>query len=454
MKPITLSKPPVIWKTLGPSFILLGLALGSGELILWPFLTANWGLGLLWGALLGITLQFFLNTEVIRYSLSWSESVFVGFRKLSPILPVWFILSTVIPWSLPGFSSATAEIMHSLFPAVSAKIFAIGLLLLVGFLLSFGKSLYKTMVRFQTIIIVVSLLMIIYLVVRLSDSAAWSQAAFGLVGRGDGWWFFPAGVKASAFLAAFAYAGAGGNLNLAQTYYIREKGFGMGAFASKITGLLSKSQSSKIRGSTFPQTAGNIQRWKHWWHFTNIEHALIFWFLGLTTIILLAILSYSTVFGQEVSSGLSFLHAESAVIGSQLGSGLGVLFLVIAAFMLFSTQLGVLESSSRIISENISLITNWRKNATDPTRGFAALVWFQIAVGIIVYLSGMTEPRALITLSAILNAAAMMVSFGLLFFLNRRSLQPAQRIGNFRKFVLLFGVAFFLILLAVTVFGW
>ncbi|NCN82623.1 MAG: hypothetical protein GW947_01525 [Candidatus Pacebacteria bacterium] len=454
MKPITLSKPPVVWKTLGPSFILLGLALGSGELILWPFLTANWGLGLLWGALLGITLQFFLNTEVIRYSLSWSESVFVGFRKLSPILPVWFILSTVIPWSLPGFSSATAEIMHSLFPAVSAKIFAIGLLLLVGFLLSFGKSLYKTMVRFQTIIIVVSLATIVYLVARLSDGAAWSQAALGLVGHGDGWWFFPAGVKASAFLAAFAYAGAGGNLNLAQTYYIREKGFGMGAFASKITGLLSKSQSSKIRGSTFPQTAGNIQRWKHWWHFTNLEHALIFWFLGLATIILLAILSYSTVFGQEVSSGLSFLHAESAVIGSQLGSGLGVLFLVIAAFMLFSTQLGVLESSSRIISENISLMTNWRKNATDPTRGFAALVWFQIAVGIIVYLSGMTEPRALITLSAILNAAAMMVSFGLLFFLNRRSLQPAQRIGNFRKFVLLFGVVFFLILLAVTVFGW
>jgi hypothetical protein len=45
-----LPQPPSLWRTIGPSFILLGLALGSGELILWPFIAANYGLGLLWGA--------------------------------------------------------------------------------------------------------------------------------------------------------------------------------------------------------------------------------------------------------------------------------------------------------------------------------------------------------------------------------------------------------------------
>src|SRR4030042_2651807 len=106
-----LPSPPKLIKAIGPSFILLGLALGSGELILWPYLTANYGLGLIWGALLGITFQFFLNLEIMRYSLIWGESVFVGFKRLSRLWPFWFIISTFIPWALPGFSSASAQIL-------------------------------------------------------------------------------------------------------------------------------------------------------------------------------------------------------------------------------------------------------------------------------------------------------------------------------------------------------
>ena len=78
-----LPKPLSLKNTLGPSFILLGLALGSGELIMWPYLAANYGLGLLWGGLLGISFQYILNTEIMRYTLAWGESVFVGLKKIS-----------------------------------------------------------------------------------------------------------------------------------------------------------------------------------------------------------------------------------------------------------------------------------------------------------------------------------------------------------------------------------
>lgn len=454
MKSVVLKSPPSIWKTLGPSFILLGLALGSGELILWPFLAANYGLGLLWGAVLGITLQFFLNTEVMRYSLSWSESVFVGFRRLSPLLPIWFIISTAIPWSLPGFSSATAEILHSLLPQIPQTVLAIALLLLTGIMLTFGTSLYKTMVRTQTIIILLSLFMIVFLAIQITGSESWTAAAFGLVGKGTGWWLFPEGVKLSAFLAAFAYAGAGGNLNLAQSYYIREKGLGMGAYADKISGILQKSRPTVIRGSTFPQTKLNTTRWIAWWRFARLEHGIVFWGLGLGTIILLSVLSFATVHGQEVSSGLSFLHAQAEAIGLLLGAPVAMSFLIVAAFMLFSTQLGVLESSGRIIAENISLIKNWGKNKADQSKGFAIIIWVQIIVGVVVYLAGFSEPRGLITLSAILNAAAMMVSFGLLLVLNTKRLQPQQRPSRLRKLVLSFGAVFFLLLLVTTLLGW
>ena len=82
LKPPQLLPPPLPFKKLlGPSFILLGLGLGSGEIILWPYLASNWGLGIAWGAMLGILFQFFINMEIERYSLARGESVFWGLAR-------------------------------------------------------------------------------------------------------------------------------------------------------------------------------------------------------------------------------------------------------------------------------------------------------------------------------------------------------------------------------------
>jgi len=98
-----LPKPPPLKKLIGPSFILLGLGLGSGELILWPYLASNYGFGIIWGAVLGITLQFFINMEIERYTLVTGESIFVGLsRKFKKIAPMWFLISTFLPWIWPG----------------------------------------------------------------------------------------------------------------------------------------------------------------------------------------------------------------------------------------------------------------------------------------------------------------------------------------------------------------
>ena len=100
---------------LGPSFILLGLGLGSGELILWPYLTSNWGMGIIWGAILGVTFQFFINMEIERYALARGESVFVGFARKLKILPGWFIFSTFICWIWPGIIATSARLFGEVF---------------------------------------------------------------------------------------------------------------------------------------------------------------------------------------------------------------------------------------------------------------------------------------------------------------------------------------------------
>jgi len=233
-----LPKPLSLKKLIGPSFILLGLGLGSGELILWPYLASNYGLGIMWGALLGITFQFFINMEIERYALITGESIFVGLaRKLKGISPVWFILSTLIPWMWPGIIASAATLLAHVFGINYSPILPIGLLILIGLILTLGPVIYKTQEIFQRTLIVVGVPFILILALFFAKTPDWQNLAEGLIGKGDGFWFLPAGISLATFLGAFAYSGAGGNINLAQSYYIKEKGYGMGKFSGRITSI-------------------------------------------------------------------------------------------------------------------------------------------------------------------------------------------------------------------------
>ncbi|MFH2118185.1 MAG: Nramp family divalent metal transporter, partial [Candidatus Paceibacterota bacterium] len=180
-----------------------------------------------------------------------------------------------------------------------------------------------------------------------------------------------------------------------------------------------------------------------------LEHFLVFWLLGFLTIVVLAILSKTLIYGNEVGEGLAFLYAEAAVITSQSHALLGNVFLLVAGMMLFSTHLGILESSSRIISENIFLFFSNQKK-TNLSFGFYTALWLQIGLGIVIYLVGWQEPRFLLTLSAVLNAAAMMVAFPLVFWLNKKHLPKAYQPHWLRLFLMLAAFIFFVILVGVT----
>jgi len=449
-----LPQPPSLVKSIGPSFLLLGLALGSGELIMWPYLTANWGLGLIWGALLGITFQYLLNTEVMRYTLAWGESIFMGFRRLHWGIAVWYILSTFIPWSLPGFSSASADIMHSLLPGVSTQTFVFFFLIMTGILLSSGKTLYKTMERFNKTIILLGLPFLLLLVAIVTKYTDWITLFAGYAGQGNGWRFLPKGVEIAAFLGAFAYSGAGGNLNLAQSYYVKEKGFGMGAYAQKISSLFSgKSQAVNLEGALFSDTSANRSAWKKWWRMIVTEHGLVFWGLGILTISCTALLSYVLVYGKPVQAGLSFIFTEAEMIGAAISPVFRVFFLVIVAGMLFSTQTGVLESSSRIISENVLLLFYKKGRRYNTSIAFYVALWSQLGLAAFLYVNGYKDARGVLTMAAVMNAAAMMVSFPLVWILNRQRLPKYCRSSFLRNIAYAIAFAFFVFFVGMTIKG-
>jgi hypothetical protein len=94
----------------GASVILLATALGSGELLIWPYITTQAGVGLLWLATLGFLSQYFLNMEIERYTLATGETAVAGFTRFWKPWGIIFILGAILPNLFPGWvtSSATA----------------------------------------------------------------------------------------------------------------------------------------------------------------------------------------------------------------------------------------------------------------------------------------------------------------------------------------------------------
>lgn len=444
---------PKLRKLIGPSFIILGLGLGSGEVILWPYLTSNFGLGMAWAIVLGITMQFFINMEVERYAIIHGESIFVGFARRWKWLPAWFILSTFFGFGWPGIGLAGAMLVSGALGVDHVHQVAIVLFLCIGFFLTLGRVLYKSVEKLQMVVIGLGVPFIFLLALYLSRSADVVALARGLMGQGEGFWFLPMGVPLATFLGALAYSGAGGNLNLAQSCYVRDKGYGMGRYADRITSLITgegSSQQISLRGSTFAITDENMKRWHKWWKVTNLEHLFIFWGLGLVMMVLLSFLSYVTTFGAAGNAeGIHFILQEAAVIAERTLPVFGMLFLVATGLMLLATQLTVLDSTSRIMTENALLL--FKKRTARVSLWYYLILWTQIFFGIAVFSLGFDQPRELIVLGAVVNAFTMFISTGLLFLFNNRVLARPFRPSLWRNAALLFTFIFLGFFCGVTV---
>ncbi len=451
LKPLksgTLPEAPLsIRKMIGPSFVLLGLGLGSGELILWPYLSGNYGLGIIWGALLGITMQFFLNMEIERYTLVNGESVFVGFARIFKYLPFWFIFSTLAAWLWPGLVGSSAKIITHIIGFGDYRVLGIILLLFIGSILTLSKVIYKTIEKVLKYIILISIPLIIIIVLIVAKSTDYLALMKGLVGVGKGYFFIPLGFPLMTFLGALAYAGAGGNLNLAQSFYIKEKSYGMGKYSSKITSLITAKNIDKdtiLEGTTFDETNNiELNKFNQWWKLINKEHFLVFWGGGLFTILLLSLLSYSTVHNKpNIVDGLNFIFMQADTISSQAFPLLGIILMLITASMLLTTQLGVFDACCRVIAENVAIIKKEDKNVNISKVYFAA-VWTFVLLGIIVFLSGFNEPKLLVITSAVINAVCMFVYSGIFLRLNTKYLPKNASMKLSRKLAITFIFLFF-----------
>ena len=442
---------PGLRAMLGPGIILVGLSIGSGEFVLWPRLTAQWGFALFWACWIGVTIQFFLNMEIERYTLATGESAVTGFVRLSPIFGPVFILCGTLPWIWPGWATGAATLL-SWQVGGPVGVYAVAGLVLCGLLLSLGPVVYRTVETIQIGLVglIFALVLVLSFLVIPADSVRGLVAGALQVGH------VPEGMNLPLLLGALAFAGAGGTGNLAQSNYIKDKGYGMGRFIGRLTSpFTGREEGASEVGIVFGDERDQLLRWRVWWRRANLEHLVTFYFLCLLSLALFCLLTHALLAQSDaVPEGIGFIREQSRVLSERFGPFASRLFLLAGTAVLFSTELGILDAVTRVVADLVKVTYLREHPRWGLSRLYLVILWSFIGFGIAILLAGFTQPLALLVLSASLNAVVMFLYSGLLFWLGWRCYERPLRPSPLRFIALVVSFCFFGYFTLLTIADW
>jgi hypothetical protein len=441
--------PSQVWRIVGPGMVGAGVGLASGEFILWPYISSQVGLVFLWGAVVGVIIQWFLNMEIERYTLATGETALTGFNRYGKHWGLFFAIMTYFANLWPGWATSSAAMLTYLFGGGDPRWIAIGILVTIGVILTFAPVVYVMLERLILVkVLAVGLLVVLALIFAIRGN---TYRALGDAVTNPQ---FPVETLGFALMmGAIAYAGAGGGQNLCQSNWIRDKGFGMGVHVPRLTSPVTgeKEADPTANGYTFPQDEVNLARWRRWWKFANVEQAMTFVGITVVTIVFTSMLAYATLFGNPaVENKISFLKVEGMTLQSLVGGWFGYLFWAIGAFSLFAAAAGIVDYTSRLASDMIKA-RYLRTSTVTESKLYFALVWGLVAFGIIVLLAGLDQPLVLLVISACTAGTMMFVYSGLLWWMNSRALPRAIRISLLRAAVMLFSFLAFGFLAVFTI---
>jgi hypothetical protein len=437
-------RPLPLGKVLGPGVILAGLGVGSGEYILWPYMASTVGMGFLWAAFLGVTVQFFLNMEIERYTLATGETAVAGFVRFWKPWGVLFCVFTIAPYMWPGWATSGVTIFTFLIGGGNVTMITIAVLVASGIALTVSPVVYRTLEWAQFFKVGLTLVFLAVAIVAAIGPSAWAQLPATVTSVGQ----FPdtSILPVSLVLSGLVFAGAGGVNNLVQSNWIRDKGFGMGVYIPRIVSPITGEEvAAPATGSMVRQDEENLRRFRGWWAVANKEQFVSFWFICVFSITVFSALAYSTLEGQRIagSANLAFIRAEGEILKTVVAPWFGTFFWVFGALSLVLCGLGVIDFVARIIADVIKTVYLRDSPRWTESRMYFLVAWSTIAASSAILLSGLNQPLLLLVIAACLNGMVMFVYSALLIQLNRRGLPPPFRVRGFRLGMLLFATAFY-----------
>ena len=440
-----LPEPLPLKRVLGPSVLLLAGAIGSGEYVLWPYITSQVGMSLVWLVVVGVLTQYFLNMEIERYTLATGETAVTGFTRLWKPWSGLFVVMTIVPWAWPGWATGGSTTLGFVlgYSEDAVPYVTIGMLLLIGAVLTASPVVYRTVEKIQFFMVALIVLFLVYAMAVLLGFDGYAELGRGFVEVQK----IPDAVSqigAATLLGAIAFAGAGGALNLVQSNWVRDKGLGMGArlptVVSPFTGEETKAATT---GYFFRRDEENMRRWNGWWKVADREQFTTFFGIGLVALLTLMTLTAVSVGTSGDAEGFDFIRLEGEALKADHSELLGTVFWLIGTVVLFSTNLAVLDMVGRVTADVLRTGPLRDSSTWSESRLYFAVVWLEIAFGSAILLSGMDQPLLLLVIASSLNGLVMFVYSFLLIRLNRGMLPPEIGLKGGRLGMLWWAVLFY-----------
>ncbi len=432
--------------TVGPGVIVLGASIGSGEFLLGPAAFVQYGLTLLWVTAVAAFLQTIFNTELMRYTLATGEPIFTGFMRTQPGSNFWawvYTLLYVLQLGWPGWAGAAAgAIFFLIFGQLAGSadtnvVYAIGVaaFLVCVVVLLIGRRIERTLEILNWILVVVILGSFVVLAAVFVAPATWVAALAGFIGLDPStatFSFMPEGVDFFLIGAFAAYSGAGGMINVSLSSWARDKGYGM----AKVTGYIPAAvggQRVKLAHTGYmfePDTEG-MRRWRAWWRIVRVDQWGIY-FVGAILGMLLPAILYVTflpdaadIRGLGVAAALAdALKAKNAL--------LSLLIAFLAAWILFKTQLDLLDGMTRGVTD-ILWTGSARLRATDVD---VRLVYYGVLAVVVLWgviALRLTQPIVLLQLGANMAGIVFIIASLHLLHVNTTLLPAALRPPAWRR---------------------
>jgi len=436
------------WRhAVGVGIVVMGMAMGTGELILWPHLVTKFGLGILWLALVGLGLQYFINQEIARHTAATGESFFTASARLFGFLPPFWILAAILLYIWPGWASALGTILAQLFGFGSHIAWgwaSLALALAVTFL---GRTAYHVLERALKIIVPLFLLLLLIVSFHNLNLAVLKEAFFGLTNIG----YIPEAVDMNVLLGAIVFAGAGGMLNLCVSLWYRDKGLGMAHYAGRIANpVTGKPEAVAVTGYRFNITEDSLSRWRGWMRYILIDQGLIFFTLGVLSLVLLSVNAYVVLTPLGiVPEGTRVAVAQSEIFAQEWGVIGEKLYLVMAYLMLFSVMWTVIDALTRIISDIVHTNTrvgpfaerfHWLEYISVHHLYYGLIV---LVVFIQAILLPFNQPLSFLVLSSSLGGITMALYTPMLLYMNKRTLPRELRPGILPTIALITATIFY-----------
>ncbi len=287
---------------IGPGLVMGAAAVGGGEWLTGPLVTAKYGGALLWLATLSILGQVIYNIEISRYTLYTGEPIFTGKFRIWPGPMFWPFLyllmdfGSFLPYlcsnaSMPLLAMFWGELPNPKLPAHDfyLKMTACGILLMTLVPLIFGGKVYRSLKWIMSAKLVFVLGFLGFLALFYSTWDTWREILSGFVRFGTlpyepaepggqpqllnavtGWWNGLSMPRLDLSMigmvtAMAAIAGNGGLTNTPISNFTRDQGWGMGKEVGAIPSIIGgRSITLSHVGKVFQVTSESLRRWKGW----------------------------------------------------------------------------------------------------------------------------------------------------------------------------------------------